>query len=256
MRVRGLSLVETVLAMFLLVAEVLVLVGSFRQGLINQRRTAMGVRAVLVAERNLAEVRAWARDPAHFDSNWSPYLNLNRIDPEDPDFQVVIHSLPGGARLLSPCRPLESVWGAQAYQMSQSCVSVRVDVNWSGGGSLSVTSAIAAPAREANPDLQITQTAGPSSPVPPDEVLTFQAAASDAAGQPLSDLRYHWDVKPLTGNASFLSGGPRDGSTIQLKHQYLSNGHPIHASGRIQVHCRAVYHGRELQYTSQEIVLQ
>lgn len=242
--------------MFLLVAEVLVLVGSFRQGLINQRRTAMGVRAVAVAERSLAEVRAWARDPAHFDSAWTPYLDLNRIDPEDPDFAVVIRSLPGGTHLHSPCLPLEAVWGSQAYQLSHSCVSVQVLVTWSGGGSFSVTSAIAAPAREATSDLQIAQTAGPASPVPPDEVMTFQATAQDVAGQPLSDLRYHWDVIPLTGNASFVPGGARDGSTIQLKHQYMSNGHPIHASGRIQVHCRAVYHGRELQHSTEEIVLQ
>ena len=85
---RGLSLIETTLAMFLLVAEVLVLMGMFHQGLRNQTRMIMRTRAVSVMERTMSEIRAWAQTPANYSSGWTPYKNVSRRDTQDPEFTV------------------------------------------------------------------------------------------------------------------------------------------------------------------------
>lgn len=251
----GLSLLETVIALFLLVAEVLVLLGAFHQGVRHQARTTMQAQAVGVVQRTMSEVRAWARVPANFDSNWAVYNGATR---QDAGFTVQIECAPAGLALASPCNSLENPWTSRAKVMRRSVVPVKVTATWDPSDSranVSVTSYIGEPPRAANPVLLITQTGGPSSPVPQNGVMAFKVDARDASGNALQDLQFRWYVKPFTGNASVLDGGPRDGTTAEVKHAYIYNGITLHVAGTIQVECRTTYHGRELRGVTPPIML-
>jgi Tfp pilus assembly protein PilV len=251
----GLSLLETVIALFLLVAEVLVLLGAFHQGVRHQARTYMQAQAIGVVQQTFSEIRAWARVPANYDSNWSAYHGVTR---QDGAFRVLIECAPGGQPLASPCNSLELPWSSRAKLLRRSVVPVKVTAVWDPSDArarLSVTSYLGEPPRAPDPVLRITQTGGPTSPVPQNGVMAFQVEARDSAGNPLRDLQYSWYVKPFTGNASVLGGGPRDGTSAEVKHAYVYNGITLHVAGTIQVECRARYHGRELRGLTPNIIL-
>ena len=254
MQVRGLSLLETVVALFLLVAQVLVLLGSFQRGLRHQSRSLQNVRAQQTAHNQMAEIRAWARVAANFDSDWSTYAGLRH---QQGDLLIEVEA--ARQTLYSPCASLESAYDTRAYRLPDSLVSVKVSAIWDPSDPRSrvvLVSSIGQPARAADPHLRITQTGGDSSPVPFDGIQDYKVEAFDAAGRPLTDLRYSWQVKPLTGNATVLPGGPRDGGTARVQHVYTHLGHSLHVSGAIQVQCQARYHGRELSGSTGQVMLQ
>jgi hypothetical protein len=255
---RGFSLVESVIALFLLLTIVMFLFMSFDQALRYQSRAAIRQKAVVIASRTMAGLRAWAQVPANYDSDWSAKNGMTFPDSQDGSYNVRIDCNPSGQPLFSPCFALESQYGPTAKFMTRSLIPVKVTVSWGSGSSsqLAVCSYIGDPPRVPQPLLQITQTGGPQ-PLPYQQVDTFGVTALDNGQQPIRDLVYTWDIQSITGNAWLLNTGPRNGTTQAVENIYTTPGGVVlDVSGLIQVQAETVYHGLPLNGTTANLTVQ
>ncbi|MEW6282590.1 MAG: hypothetical protein AB1758_28530 [Candidatus Eremiobacterota bacterium] len=68
---RGLSLLETVIALFILSAAIMLVVNLMHASLRHKARLEKRTQATLLASRVMAELRSWARDPINFATGWA-----------------------------------------------------------------------------------------------------------------------------------------------------------------------------------------
>ncbi len=284
----GFSLVETVLAYFLLAGAIYLIVGLFHGGLRAHSRSQRLTEAARVAESTLARVRAWASDPIHFSSPWSGYNGVTFADPDLPGYQVRVDCRPpspDSLDLFSPCRSLEASYLALGIDrcMKASVVPVRIQVSWgrSYQDQVTVWTHIAEPERAlaASPTLVggeltippgpaphplvVRRVGGPPDPVPRNGEVEFEAQLNDARGIPIRDVMFEWYVVPVTGNATLVDSQldpaqPRSGTTRRVRHCYAQNpstGAWRYAPGAIRLRARARYHGVEVLQLSEEVVL-
>lgn len=240
---RGLSVAETVVAMFILVAAMLVLITLFHAGLRQTTRVKAQAIAANLARNRVEQLRGWANAPAGGGFNyddWSPYADVTVTDPAFPEYQVRIRSL--GHRLYSPCSLFESEQTDPVYG-NDLAQRVEVTVSWDDQN-LRLTTLVGAPRRLwGSPALSVTpNSAGPLSP---GTSVDFSVQGLRAGNTPIPGLVYQWYVEPQTGNGTILPTR-RDGSTARFTHQVLSpTGAALSAPGTCLVHVRAVYGGEE-----------
>ncbi|MCA9792933.1 MAG: hypothetical protein KC910_14095 [Candidatus Eremiobacteraeota bacterium] len=250
---RGLSLAETIVALFLLVAAMLVMINLFHSALRYRAMVVQQMQATALARKVMAEVRDWARDPVNFDSNWSPYRGVTLTDPDYPGLSAEVDCDELGRALYSPSTQLETLEGARARVLTRSLVPVRVQVNFGRDREVTLFSYVGERPRPlgANP-VVVTRTGGSPDPVPRDGTVDFGAQLLDSGGQPVADVTFDWAVKPVSGNA-MLDRQPvsRDFRSMVLVHRMVINDlvtppEEGYASGTIEVQARARYHGQEV----------
>ncbi|MBS2040332.1 hypothetical protein JST97_35420 [bacterium] len=248
----ALSLIETVLAVFLLAAQILLFAGMLARSRQTQRLSQQRHRAVTLAEQKFDEIRAWAALPSNFSSDWSAYQG--QISRPEPGFEVRVACNPAGQPVYSPCLGLESQYGSNAKQLRTSLVPVRVQVSW-GSASLVLNSLVGEPWHPGPYAIQLQPAPIFTQPVQPDQDFGYTATVTDGQGKPLSDLQMRWFVKPLTGNASIVEGGPRSQQQVKARHLFRRYGVPVHISGTVQLECTAQYHGQPLRQQTESIQL-
>ena len=250
---RALNLLETTLAVFLLAAQIVIFVGAMARFRQTQKLAHRRQVAALLGEEKLDEIRAWARQPVNFASNWSPYQG--QVSQPQPGYRLEVACQPAGQPLYSPCLGLESPYAANAKVLRHSLVPVRVTVAYATT-QLQLNTLIGEPVRPGPYRLELDQAPVFTQPVVPNGDFGFAARAVDGNGQPIEDLQLGWVVKPVTGNASLLEGGNRSQHQIVARHRYLRYGVPVHISGRVQLQCRAHYHGQAIVADTPDVVLQ
>lgn len=249
----ALSLVETVLAVFLLAAQILLLSGLLSQFNRSQREVRQRNQAALLAEQKLDEIRAWARLGSNFAGTWSAYQGqLSEAD----GFKLEVRVNPAGQSLYSPCLGLEVPHGTRAKILRRSTIPVRVSVSWGGRDSLVVNTLIGEPAHPGPYTLSCTPDPVFAQPVPANGPFGFAVELKDGVGQPIGDVMFSWRVKPLTGNASLVDGPDRSQRQVRARHAYLRYGTEVQISGQVQLEGRTVYHGQLLIVPSDQVVLQ
>lgn len=249
----ALSLVETVLAVFLLAAQILLLAGLLSQFNRSQRDVRQRSQAALLAEQKLDEIRSWARLGSHFAGDWSTYQGqLTEIS----GFHLEVRVNPAGQPLYSPCLGLEAPHGARAKVLSRSIVPVRVSVSWGGREPLVLNTLIGEPPHPKPYTLSCTPDPAFAQPVPPNGAFGYTVELKDAIGQPVGDVMFSWRVKPLTGNASLVDSPDRSQRQVRARHAYLRYGTEVQISGQVQLEGRTVYHGELLIFPSDQVVLQ
>lgn len=246
-RPRGLSLAETVLALFLLTAGCLMMVQLFHQASRAERRTRQVESAIALGEKTLARVRGWASVPANFDSNWATW-NTTMTDPEFPGLAVTLTSTAAGRALASPASRLENPYGARARQLPRMVVPVRARVSWGTGvqENLTLITYCAAPAHPMAANAQVELSNLPASPLSANQVAQVNAQLRDGAGQPLTGVTFNWSLIPVSGNGSLRPDlQDRTGQAMSVQNMcYLPTGQQAILSGEAAMAVQARYRGR------------
>lgn len=246
-RPRGLSLAETVLALFLLTAGCLMMVQLFHQASRADRRTQQVESAVALGEKTLARVRSWASQPANFDSNWATW-NTTLSDPDFPGLTVTMTSTPAGRPLASPASRLEVPYGSNARQLSRLVIPVRARVSWGNGPqeNLTLITYCAAPAHPMAANAKVELSNLPASPLNANQVAQVNAQLRDGAGQPLTGVTFNWSIVPVSGNGSLRPDlQDRTGQAMSLQNMcYLPTGQQAIIPGEAGLSVQARYRGR------------
>lgn len=249
----ALSLVETVLAVFLLAAQILLLAGLLTQFNRSQRDVRQRSHAALLAEQKLDEIRAWARRSSNFASNWGIYQG--QVSESD-GFRVEVRVNPAGQPLYSPCLGLEAPYQTRAKLLHHSLVPVRVSVSWGGRDPLVVNTLVGEPVHPRPYTLTFTPDPFFTQPVAPNGPFGFSVELKDGIGQTIEDVMFSWRVKPLTGNASLVESPDRSQRQVRARHAYMRYGTEVQISGQVELEGRTIYHGQLLILPSDRVNLQ
>lgn len=252
---RGVSLAETLIALFLLAGVVLVLVSLLHSLLRYGRQVEMQSMAALAANKRIEQIRDWARQKSgaiyQFENVVTTYNGVQTTDADFPQFRLTTSA--AWKALDKPGTALEQNY-TDKQRLARSAVWVQVTVAWGSGRSLKVSSLLGAPARRPDPALVISQVNG-GNPLAANASAVFQVAAKDAGGQSLPDLTYRWYLRPEGGNAS-VALELRDSSQARVTNRVRwPDGTFKPAPGLCRVEARALYRGEELVGVSSPITM-
>lgn len=186
---RGLSLAEAIVALFLLTAGVLVAVTAFQRSLVYQRDTTRLRQAGQLAQNYLAQVARYRDNFAG--TNWPGYWSIYNPDSfrEEPFSVEVRCTVP---QVFSPCLSLEQPYTSRARRLDDSAVQVEITLDWGGPQrQFRYTSLLAPP----TPQLQsVRLTRVDSGGVGRDGHAVFQAEALNASGNTIPGACFSWSV--------------------------------------------------------------
>lgn len=256
------TILETVMALFLLLVGMLLIGNLFLSGLRYTARVEKRAIAAVVAERKMAGLRAWARTPAgnlyNYD-DWSSVNGVTQADPQEANYQVKVDVTP--RQTFSPNTPMEAGYAAADQRKmprsgQQVCVSV-----WELGDPTQIFrlwSIVGDPGRTPDPTdpLIITPSGTVPNPIHHGGTADFSVKAFDSGHNEVQDVFFSWYVVAHDGNGSIQSQS-RDGKTATFIHKITIQppGSPappptiIYADGNADVLARAVYRGTEITKT-------
>lgn len=251
----GNSLLETIMALFLLAAATLLIISLFHTALQRSRWSEQQTSARQIAERTLAEMRRWSAQGNFLESQDLVSWDGKKFpDPTQPEFEVAIRARM--ATLTSPCESLEVVYPlAQRRRMTRSAAQVQVTVSWSGGRAGLSRVALNSLLPESPRKLQSVTVTGSSGPLAAGASSTFTAQAYDASGRPIHDIVYVWWVEAQTGNGQITPAHAGD-SAVFVNQGRRSDGTAFQTGGICRVAALATYEGVEVIGYSSDVQLQ
>lgn len=230
---RGLSLAEAVVGVFVLLAAFVVLPRLFITGLRYSALVDHEQTAVFLAESQLEEVRGWSAQ-THAPGSATPFSDWSGC-PASPGpvvksgfagYGVAVNSTVH--ELLSPCSQWELLYTdpAQRRRLTQSCRRVRVTVRWSDR-SYQLESLVSAPVASASTPISVDVNPSGSTSVAQDTRATFSATAQGPTGT-LPDVMWVWY---LYGVGDGTVQVDRDGAEARLGHYLLDAATPAAVTG-------------------------
>lgn len=254
----GLSLLETTVAVYVMAAALLVVIGLFHTGMKARSETMQRKRATQALRGAHSQLLSFSQQALGTDygfdqirDSWGTQVQTVIIDPEfEATFEVLREPALAASTSFEQRFP-----AAQRLQLGE---RVRVDITVRGLGQTARSVCwLSDPPRRlhaANP-LRITQVSLPT-PLPaysPPANTTegvFRAALYDQYDHPIQSATFTWSVLPLDGNGTLLWDqdlGDRSGRTARLRN-WVSNqfGDPTIQAGSVLVECQTIYRGQEI----------
>ncbi len=242
---RAVSLVEMLIAMFLLLAGFLIVFRLFQVSLQYNNLAQKRLTASRLAAKTMEEIRAWARDPDNYDKNWdSTYPGTPYKDLDEASYTITVRQK--NHEVLSPCTSLEQRWVASTKErrLQRSFRRVTVIVAWSDQPSdkISITSLVGDPPRELASDPISVNFA--SDALAAGASKTFTAALQDKDNNEIPDVCFEWYVVParlgslLGGNGIIdhdLPGTKRTGRSVVFRNAYPHPGEWISIAGNVRM---------------------
>ena len=216
----GVSLVESIVAIFILAA---VLIGSalMTQSALQYSRWATDrAVAATLAEKRLSFLRqALANVTAgsyNYD-NWASYDNQVTTDADFPGYSVTTRL--EKITLYSPCSEFEKEFVASgtARQMTDSALRVRVQVT-GGRQSFQIWSTIGDPYRGWASANNVVVTPSAVGSLAPGTAAQISVQGMDSTNHPIKDLFFYWNVGPIN-STGYISNSTRDGVTTRYVNQ-------------------------------------
>ncbi|MBS2037299.1 hypothetical protein JST97_20090 [bacterium] len=209
---RGMSLLEVVFAVFLLAFVGLSVMLMADTAIQAQKRNQNLLRASLVAQSKLSEIRAWAEDPANYLSDWSAYSGSSP-DPNYPDFRVNVRALAAGRSIDSPCQELESQWEGTPEgkrSMPRAVVPVELTVSWGNTSrdQLVLVTYVGEPLRDLTGSVAVVSDPNPAD-VPANGTTEYQVSVRDSSGRLFENLLFSWSANRLYLSTTGLRDGRR-----------------------------------------------
>jgi len=257
----GLSLVETVISLFLLTCGFTIFIMLFDTSLRFSANIETRAKLVLAAQRTVDEIRAYASVPANFATGLSPYQSLTRTDPDLADMSIatsVVNLTVGDNLLRSPSNAFEASFSAPPDQRralaATSVYKVKITTS-QGGYRFSLLSLICEPNRGWSPTLPLAVTGTPSGVLAQGASCNLSVVAADAYRQTIPDLFCRWAVVPETSVGTIEPA--RDGRTAVFTHKIIrGNGTQTYGPpGICRVQVTAQYFGVVNSTTSSNIEL-
>lgn len=247
---RAFSLVEVVIALFLLSGAALSVLSLTQTGFVAQRRNQEIARGNLVIQAVVADMRLWAQDINNFQSAWTPY-NRTFTPAGFPEYQVRARSLHTGRPLDSPCAELETQWEPTTRgkrTMPNAIVPVEITVFWSNDprDSVSVLTYVGEPRRDVS---SITyEVTGPAPlSVSQDATSEYTIRARDSSGAYFDNLMFQWI--PDSRYLSITQNAKRDGRYFEVVRDRvvtLPDVPPPRPPAVSPINCYAKYAGQDL----------
>ena len=264
-RKRGLSLLETTIAVYVMAATLLVVIGLFHSGIKARQETYQRKRATAALRGAHSQLLAFSQKALGTEYGFDQIKGWGaQVQPvvTDPDFEVTFEVAPQAVMAVSSS--FEQRFSASQHLELGERLKVLLTVR---GLDQTVNSVcwLSDPPRALHPTnpLRITQT-GPS-PLPPysppgdvEEIL-LAATLYDQYDQPIPSATFVWGVLPVEGNATIVweqDLGDRSGRTARLQNWTTNyDGRALIQAGTIQVECRTRYRGREISATVGPVLL-
>ena len=259
----GLSLAETLVALFLLAGGALACLTLLISASNHQRLTHELLAGTRLAQQCQERILAWAEEPSNFASLATTYADLTLSDPGFPGMTARIQTDSNDTELVSPNSSLELPHAPDIRRLPGRSRAVKVTVSWnfSRPRSLSLQVLIPAPIQAlGSPPIVITRVLGAASPMAKEATAVYEAHLVDASNQPIPGVFFDWELHsdyssttPGMGSMEVLN---RVGSQAALCHHYYE-GDPDtpHLPGFVLFQARCRYAGRELSGTSPSIEL-
>jgi type II secretory pathway pseudopilin PulG len=188
---RGLSLLETVIALFILVSAFAIVATLFFRS--NRALVQIEEKAVAVAfaETVLDDIRVWARDPIHFATGWGTWSDVQMS--EFPNCRARVTAVTPST--YTPCTQLESGKPApQQREMLSTFRDLEIVVEYQDREVFRLHTRIAEPDRRAD-SVEVVLLSGSSS-LGAWDTATYQARLIDDTGNVIEDVSFHWSMLP------------------------------------------------------------
>jgi hypothetical protein len=222
----GLTLVETVVSLFIITGCLLIIIKMIFSGADVQRRAGFNEKAAMIGERHLGRLRTWASDPNNFYNAalWATVAPATKsADSDHPEFTVTIQAVK--QPLYSPCEQAEARFASPTEErrvLKDSYYKVQVSVAWApvaDKNQLTLVTLIGAPD---HPVHHVETTTSDAGPLARDEEANLTVKALDANGNVIPDHFWSWSQQPATGVGSVGSfpALERSGATAKYKHFY------------------------------------
>jgi len=255
----GLSLLEAIVATFLLLSSFLIIVNLFHSGMRYNTRIENQQLAAMLAERHLEQLRSWSELSTagvyHYDNLVAIYHGATSVPADHPTFTLSTRVV--DEQLYSPSSTLELGLppGTLLRRLNGSARKVEVVVSWTGS-QVAVTSLFSRPPADfrALNAITVSPVGSPSLPLAQNASADFRAEAFDSNDQAIPGLTYQWEIVPIDGNGTLVQA--RDGSTATLTNAVDVAGEVYHTGGSLYVRASARYHGRTVQGLSSVVGLQ
>lgn len=263
---QGQTLLETIIACFLLLACFLVIISLFHSGLRYTSQIENQQLAAMLAERYVEQMRAWSESPAgnvyNYDNLASIYSNQTVASPDYPGFSITTNVT--AHYLYSSCSAFEqdsAALGQQARRLNNSAKNIDVGVIWDGGRRrFAVSTLFSRPAStfSTTQAVKVDFTTAPALPLAQDATCSLKATGYDVNNQPIDDLFFTWSVySDSSSGGSGTVEAARDGRTALFTHLvYSADGTKQHVTGGVYMQATAKYHGKTVSGQSTKVTLQ
>lgn len=237
---RGLSLIETISAIFLLLLAMLLTFQLFHVGMQYFRRVEERTVALTLADQRLEEVRNWSLTQ----NNWSGPPNGQNPAYPGYQYQVILED----ARLASPSLELDTNF-TQKRELTETAKKVTVRVSWPRGQVETHSLLVDRGNRgwDSSQPIRINISGGVPAVVTASTSISMTAKAYDASGAELKDMFFTWYVEPQPPDGALGTvTASRDGRSATFVNQAVQpDGSTGPSTGQCQVAVRAVYEGVE-----------
>lgn len=239
-RSAGLSLLETLIALFILLSAFTIILSLFLRSTDHQVNVQTKVFSVAFAETLLDDIKVWAADYDNFSGDWTSWSSVTL--PEYPGYEAKVEVIK--PRVPDPCTLLESDKPvADRTIMTESFRDITLVVFHEDVEQLSLQTRLAEPAREIK-EVKIESRSGGTSLAPFAEA-ELEAMLLDTNDKVVSDVVFRWTVDSVTGNGS-VSPQASDSSIGIVKNAYIGmDGLTRIVPGTCRVSASARYRGRE-----------
>lgn len=246
---RGSSLVETVLAVFILVIAVSFSAASFHASMKYQRVVRQKAQGLAFSDLVLDQVREWSRVPSNFSGSWAAWGSVT--NPNYPDYEARLRVI--DRALAMPCTGLSlGIPLAERRSMATSCKWVEVSLLYHGQVTSRINAMIGEPERLAT-SVSVTAVASLPGSLAKDGGVEFEAKALDSSNRVIPDVSFQWTSAPLSGNGSVAASGPNG---ILSNRVVYPDGSTHYTGGQTQVRASCTVRGREISGLSPMVVLQ
>lgn len=250
-RVKGYSLVEAILACFLLVSAFFVVAKLFHTGLQYGSKVEQRMTAVYLAEKRMAEVREWGKDQ----TDWTGWPN--GTDPDYPGYPINVRVQNRPVR--SPCNSLEQQHPGDMRRLGGAAKRVLVEVNYGTSGVYRLAAVITDGSRGLRGPQKATDpwrnayyaidiTGAIPDPVRDGVDVNLTATLYDRDGNEIPDIFFHWSVEPVYDISNPTMGVvrllQRDGHRAVFRNNLKKpDGDFVPTRGQVKVICHALYFG-------------
>ena len=256
-RCRGFSLVEAILASFMLLTAIIMSVAVFDSSLQAEASNERRIIASMVAESALAELRDAVN--TNMTAARSTYDGRTWTLPEYSGFEISCRV--GEAKLAVPCTVLETQYDQDAVfpqptgrYLDASSIKADITVTWAEGRnqSITITEYVTSFAAAGDFDLKLLLPDGSPATgatvvtIAKDDIQDFSVRAM-SGGQEVQDIQFSWYVQALTGFGSIYTVS-RDGKLCQYQNAYRNFDDKIkYSPGACFLVVTAEYQGREAE---------
>ena len=241
-RTLGSTILETVIAFFIIAGGMVVIAGIYATTMGTQAEDVEAAVMVTLAESRMADLRAQSTNFADYQALNSATGSVPSVDSPGFQVQTVVTDTP----VAYPCTGLQSTTYSASYK------KVTVRVTGPGGRTVALSSLIGEPRREAGTVVVTGPTSGP--PLAKDASADFVGRLDATDGTPIADVQFRFYIDFGRGYGR-IEEQP-DGITVTFWNQIQSLAGPnLYTGNEIRIIGRTYYAGQEYRGVSNDLQL-